>query len=148
MYILVIVTKSTIMRFETKYDVERELKAALTFCGAFGFKFTKLGPNDVDYVLTDKNDEMIGYLEVKGRNRDIEYAFPLPIACRKLVKLSDKKLYSVVVWSCYDGIIYGNINNLKGDVRFGGRRPRDGAVNDLELMAYYPPQYALSYIKF
>ena len=136
------------MRFETDKDLRREFKAILTFTETFGLSFVKLGMNDVDYMIYGPDETMIGYAEVKGRNRKIENAFPLPIACRKLLKLSDKKLNPVVIWSCYDGIIYGKLHELKGDIRFGGRKPREGAANDMELMAYYPPQDALSYIKF
>lgn len=148
MYILVLVTKNHYMRFETDKDLKREFKAILTFTETYALSFVKLGMNDVDYMICGSNKEVVGYAEVKGRNRKIENAFPLPIACRKLLKLSDKKINPVIIWSCYDGIVYGKLHELEGNIRFGGRKPREGAVNDLELMAYYPPQDGLSYIKF
>jgi hypothetical protein len=94
------------MRFENKKDLERELGCIEFFCNTFGLTYSKLGENDIDFCLY-KNDQIISFAEVKGRNRNINDAYPLPIACRKLVKLSDKKINPVIIWDCFDGIIYG-----------------------------------------
>jgi len=72
----------------------------------------------------------------------------LPIAARKVVKLCDKRLNPVVIWACDDGIIYGKPNEIQGDVRWGGRKPREGSYNDQELMLYYPKQEGTRYIKY
>ena len=70
-------------------------------------------------------------------------AYPLPIAARKLVKLADKELQSVIIWACNDGIIYGQPSKLTGTVRYGGRALRPGAANDQEIMVYYDKQKEL-----
>lgn len=124
------------MRFETKADLDRETKCIQFFCNKFGLTYTKLDENDVDFSL-HKDGQLIAYAEVKGRNKNISEAYPLPIACRKLVKLVDKKINPVVIWDCFDGIIYGKIEFLSGKIRIGGRKPRENSVNDIELMAYY-----------
>ena len=72
----------------------------------------------------------------------------MPIAIRKLVKLCDKRLNPVMIWACDDGIIYAKVKDIYGDIRWGGRKPRAGAVNDEEVMAYYDKQRAFKYIRY
>jgi len=136
------------MTFETEQDLQRELKAINTFVKTFGGSFKKLDPNDVDFKVFDKLGNLIAYVEVKGRIRTMVNAYPLPIAARKAVKLVDKRIIPVIIWSCDDGIIYGKVNKLKGEIKWGGRAPRDGSFNDEELMIYYDKQKELKYIRF
>ncbi len=75
-------------------------------------------------------------------------AFPLPVALRKLVKLSDKRLNPIMIWACDDGLIYSPVRILKGEVMWGGRPPREGAVNDQELMAYFKFNKSFKYVKY
>jgi hypothetical protein len=136
------------MTFETEQDLIREKKAIQTFVNMFGGSFKKLDPNDIDYKVFDKEGNLIAYVEVKGRIKTMYNAYPLPVAARKLVKLVDKRLAPVIVWACEDGIIYGKVDKLKGDIRWGGRTPRDNSFNDLELMVYYEKQKELKYIRY
>lgn len=136
------------MTFETEQDLKREHKAIETFVNTFGGSFQKLDPHDIDYKVFDKNKNLIAYVEVKGRVRTMHNAYPLPIAARKLVKLADKRLNPVVIWACEDGIIYGKIDKLKGEIKWGGRTPRDNSFNDAELMVYYEKQKTLKYVRF
>lgn len=136
------------MTFETEQDLKREHKAITTFVNMFGGWFQKLDPHDIDYKVFDKEGKLIAYVEVKGRIRTMHNAYPLPVAARKIVKLTDKRLNPVVIWSCEDGIIYGKVEKLKGEIKWGGRAPRDNSFNDSELMIYYEKQKALKYIRF
>jgi len=136
------------MTFESEEDRRREKKAIETFVAIFGGSYEKLGPHDVDYKVFDKDKKLIAYVEVKGRIRTMIDAYPLPIAIRKLHKLSEKRLNPVVIWSCEDGIIYGKIFSIYGTIRLGGRPSREGATNDNELMAYYDKQKEFKYIRF
>ena len=136
------------MTFETEQDLKREHKAITTFVNTFGGSFQKLDPQDIDYKVFDKDGKLIAYAEVKGRIRTMHNAYPLPVAARKVVKLSDKRLIPVVIWACEDGIIYGKINKLKGEIKWGGRPPRDGSFDDNELMVYYEKQKNLKYVRF
>jgi hypothetical protein len=124
------------MRFETTKDLKREYETMNYFCQKYNLDFKKLDKNDVDFEL-QKDGKIIGYVEIKGRNKTIKEAYPLPIACRKLVKLCDKKMNPVVIWACYDGLIIGKIEQLEGITKIGGRTPREGSTNDIELMTYY-----------
>jgi hypothetical protein len=136
------------MTFETEQDLKREHNAITTFVNTFGGSFKKLDPRDIDYKVFDKDDKLIAYVEVKGRIRTMYNAYPLPIAARKVVKLVDKRLHPVIIWACEDGIIYGRVNKLKGEIKWGGRTPRDGSFDDTELMIYYDKQKALKYVRF
>lgn len=136
------------MTFETEQDLKREHKAITTFVNTFKGSFQKLDPQDIDYKVFDKDGKLIAYVEVKGRIRTMHNAYPLPVAARKIVKLTDKRLTPVVIWACEDGIIYGKVDKLKGEIKWGGRAPRDNSFNDAELMVYYEKQKALKYVRF
>lgn len=136
------------MIFETEVDLIREKKAIELFVSIFGGSFKKLDPQDIDYKVFDKDKNLIAYAEVKGRIRTLNAAYPLPVSAKKLVKLIDKRLAPVLIWACEDGIIYGKAENLKGEIKWGGRPPRDGAVNDTEMMVYYDKQKELKYVRY
>ena len=130
------------MRFEVQKDRDREA-AAIKFWGAGHVEYMKLGKWDTDFKITSHTSSKVGYAEVKGRNRNIDDAFPLPIAARKLVKLDDKRkqdseaTVAFVIWACLDGIVWCDLDTLRGVIRMGGRAPRKGSTNDIEVMAYY-----------
>ena len=115
------------------------MKAIKLFTDGFKGGFIKLGQNDIDFTVLDGNHTVIAYAEVKGRNKTMQDAFPLPIAARKIVKLMDKSktVEPIVIWACLDGIIYGRIKKLGGVLKVGGRKPREHAANDIEAMVYY-----------
>jgi hypothetical protein len=137
------------MRFETKEDLARENKAIEQFVGLFKGSYKKLGPNDIDFRVFDKDNRIVGYAEVKGKSSLLKDAFPLYVAARKLVKLCDKRLNPIIIWACEDGIIYGKVPELVGEMRWGGRNEeRDEAINDKELMVYFDNPKPFKYIKF
>ena len=136
------------MRFESNSDLSREKRAIETFVRMFGGSYKKLDPNDVDYRVYDKDGKLISFVEVKGRLRPYEKAYPLPVAARKLVKLGDKRLNPVMIWACDDGIVYSRITSLLGTIRWGGRKPRAGSYNDQELMAYFDKADNFKYIPY
>jgi hypothetical protein len=134
--------------FETEQDLIRERKAIEKFVSIFGGSYQKLSDHDIDYKVFDKDKNLIAYVEVKGRMRRLYNAYPLPISCKKLIKLVDKRLNPTVIWACEDGIIYGKVKEIRGDIRYNGRKPRDGAPNDNELIAYFERQKAFKYVRY
>lgn len=136
------------MRFETEKDLERENKAIEAFLKPFKGTSVKLGDNDIDFEVYNSDGVKLSFAEVKGRLRNIENAFPLPVSVKKLIKLYDKKLNPLIIWACLDGIIYGKLRDLKGSITAGGRPPRKGSSNDNELMAYYDDSVNLKKIKY
>ena len=133
------------MRYETQEDRDREIKAIKKFVNLFKGSYKKLGHSDIDFRVFDKDKKIIAYVEVKGKSSNLKNAFPVYVAARKLVKLCDKRLNPVIIWACDDGIVYGQPSQIEGSIRWGGRKPREGAVNDQELMIYYPKQKTLRY---
>ena len=136
------------MIFETKEDLEIEKKAIELFVNMFEGSYKKLDQFDIDYKVFDKDKTLIAYAEVKGLSKIINSAYPLLISARKIVKLADKRLNPIVIWCCQDGIIYGKVDKLVGEIKWGGRTPRENSYNDTELMIYYDKQSELKYIKF
>lgn len=134
--------------FETEEDLRREKKAIETFVNVFGGSYQKLDKFDIDYKVFDKDKKLIAYAEVKGRIRTVRDAYPLPLSAYKLVKLMEKRLNPVIIWSCDDGIIYAQADKLTGTVKWGGRTPREGSFSDAELMVYYDKQKAMKYVRF
>lgn len=124
--------------FERPEDVVRENKAIKAFCDKYDFSYKKQGKYDpIDFSIHDGDGLLIGYVEVKGRMRNVLDAFPLPLSDRKLTAISKGDISSVIIWACFDGIIWSNVKRLKGDKVMGGRKPRKGSVNDIEMMYYY-----------
>jgi len=136
------------MTFETEVDLIREKKAIELFVSIFGGSFKKLDPQDIDYKVFDKDKNLIAYAEIKGRIRTMHNAYPLPLSARKLVKLIDKRITPVLIWACEDGIIYGKANKLQGEIKWGGRPPRENSFSDAEMMVYFDKQKELKYIRF
>lgn len=134
--------------FETEEDRRREKKAIETFVSLFGGAYKKLDPLDIDYKVFDKDGKLISYVEVKGRIRTIANAYPLCVSVEKLVKLMNKRLNPVIIWACEDGIVYSKVDELVGTIKKGGRAKREGAYNDIEMMAYYDKQKSMKYVRF
>lgn len=134
--------------FENEEDRTRELKAIKKFVDRFKGSYEKLDPFDIDFRVYDKDKSLIAYVEVKGRKKYLANCYPLPISATKVTKLCAKRLNPVIVWACEDGIIYGKVSEIQGEVRWGGREPREDSYSDEELMFYYPKQKTLKYVKY
>ena len=133
-------------RFENKDNLIREEKAMKKWINGSGTTYKKLGMHDVDFIAFSNKSKTYAYVEVKGRHRNVADAYPLPIAARKLVKIYDsmnknpKATKSFIIWACDDGIIVGDMENMIGEAKAGGRKSRDGSSNDWEVMVYYDKQ--------
>ena len=128
-------------RQEIQSDKDRE-SVAIELWANGRWEYYKLGENDIDFKVRLKETKEIGFVEVKGRNKTVAEAFPLPIAARKLVKLDDKRKQdpkatrAFVIWACTDGLITGDLDSLRGFARMGGRPKRPNTANDWEVMVY------------
>ena len=135
-------------RAETKETIETKKRAIDRFVGLFSGSYQKLSQNDVDYKVFDQKQELIAYVEIRIRTKPMRAAFPLPVPARKAVKLCDKRIAPIVIWSCEDGIYYGDLRKMYGTVRYGGKKPRPHNSNNEEVMLYYDKQDALKYLRF
>lgn len=125
------------MTFDSPEDLRREKKAIELFVNMFNGSYQKLDPQDVDYKVFDKDNKLIAYAEVVSRVRTMTNAYPLPVPAKKLVKLFDKRIAPVIIWSCDDGIIYAKANELRGEI-----------ISDSELIVYYKKNKEFKYVRF
>lgn len=125
------------MTFDSPEDLRREKKAIELFVSMFNGSYQKLDPQDVDYKIFDKDSKLIAYAEIVSRVRTMTNAYPLPVPAKKLVKLFDKRIPPIIIWSCDDGIIYAKANELRGEIIF-----------DSELIVYYNKNKEFKYVRF
>lgn len=126
------------MQLQQSEELRREKRAIDLFVNMFGGSYQKLDQNDIDYKVFDVSGQLIAYTEVSSRIRTMRDAYPLGMAAKKMVKLTDKRLNPVAIWSCEDGIIYAKIKGLSGTVQW---------VDD-EFMMYFDKQKSFKYIRF
>ena len=131
------------MTFESEENLRRETKAIQTFVKLFDGRFEKLSPNDIDYKVFDKSNKLIAYVEVVGRFKTLRDAYPLPISSKKIIKLSDKILNPVVIWYCEDGIIYGKIKDLTGELKYGSH-----PLPEQELYCFFDRKKNFKYVRY
>ena len=142
--------------FENKSHLEREERAIKLWTRSMPQgSYKKLGGFDIDFRVYSDKSKTYAYVEVKGRHRDISDAYPLPIAARKLVKIHDlfkkdpETEFAFIIWACNDGIVIGNIEELIGEAKIGGRYDnRKGASNDIEVMVEYDRQSSFKKIMY
>ena len=125
------------MRFENKEDLKREEKAIKLFTSKYNFNYKKLGDYDLDFLITNQDGSIVGSAEVKGRKMFLQNQSDLPLAERKYNKIMECEKAKIIIWAYKDGIMYCQLNRLKGIKRKGGRKPREGSFNDVEMMHYY-----------
>jgi hypothetical protein len=119
-------------------EQRREKRAIDLFVSLFNGSYQKLDPNDIDYKVFDQDKNLIAYAEVVSVFRVMREAYPVPIDAKKLIKLADKRLNPVVIWSCEDGIIYCKTNKLDGTIKW----------EDDEFTVYAEKVRAMKYIRF
>lgn len=126
------------MQLQQSEELRREKRAIDLFVNMFGGSYQKLDQNDIDYKVFSADGQLIAYAEVSSRIRTMRDAYPLPIQAKKMIKLTDKRLNPVVIWSCEDGIIYAKVKGLIGTVQW----------DDDEFIMYFEKQKLFKYIRF
>jgi|TARA_R110000787_G_scaffold252731_1_gene358175 hypothetical protein len=101
--------------FELDQDLKKEKAAVKLYLRRTSGTYKKLSPSDVDFRLFGENKSVIGYAEVKVLETEMKNSFPLTADARKIIKLRDKRLSAVMIWSCIDGILYLPVEQLEGD---------------------------------
>lgn len=119
-------------------EQRREKRAIDLFVSLFNGSYQKLDPNDIDYKVFDQDKNLIAYAEVVSVFRVMRESYPLPIDAKKLIKLADKRLNPVVIWSCEDGIIYCKTNKIDGSIKW----------EEDEFTIYAEKVRSMKYIRF
>jgi hypothetical protein len=130
-------------------ELKREKRAIDTFVSLFDGSYQKLDPNDIDYKVFDKDNNLIAYAEVSHRIRTLRDAYPLFISAKKVIKLTEKRLNPVVIWACEDGIIYSKVKHLVGEIRWGQSAFFEQTSPPMdELIMYFDKQKGMKYIRY
>jgi len=127
--------------FEQDQDISKEKKAVELYLRRIGGSYKKLSPDDVDFRIIGENKSTIGYAEVSVLDTEMKDSFPLMVQARKIIKLRDKRLHAVMIWSCIDGIYYLPIEGLEGLV---GRATWS---DEGELMLSFDNKKLFKYVK-
>jgi hypothetical protein len=125
--------------FDIDQDPFREKQAVELYLKRTTNSYKKLSPTDVDFRILSESKSLIGYVEVKVLNSVMSNSFPLTVEARKIIKLRDKRLNAVMIWSCLDGILYLPIDNLYGDT--------DWDENTGELIICYKNKKPFKYVR-
>ena len=128
------------MIFETKQDLINEEQVALKFADVGGFEYKKLTRDLLDYVLL-KNGKGVCFLEIKcfKTNHDT-----YPTVLNSIYKWDkmmqfERLLPTYFACSYLDGkVLYIRATDIKGDIRWAGRKPRKGSANDMEACIFIP----------
>ena len=124
--------------FEQDQDISKEKKAVELYLRRIGGSYKKLSPDDVDFRIIGENKSTIGYAEVSVLDTEMKDSFPLMVQARKIIKLRDKRLHAVMIWSCIDGIYYLPIDGLVG---------RASWSDEGELMLSFENKKLFKYVK-
>ena len=130
------------MIFEKKTDRENELRLMQRFLINFHpktFEAVKLPQFELDFMLTNESN-VVAFVEIKNYNKTFEDCDSILISMKnKYPKLlnynSFKPTYFLVGFSC-GKIAYAKVDDLNGEIRLGGRKPREGSSNDIEEIMF------------
>ena len=125
--------------FEQDQDITKEKQAIELYLRRLGGSYKKLSPDDVDFRIMGENKSVIGYAEVKVLDTEMKHSFPLTVKARKIIKLRDKRLHAVMIWSCIDGIYYLPIEGLVGRALWSEEGELILSFDDKKLFKYVRP---------
>lgn len=122
---------------------EKEQGAINLFVKKFKGAFSKIDGQWPVYKVYDSKGAHIAYAGIVDSPMTIHLSYPLPVAVKKIVSITDKRMPCVCIWACNDGIIYGQLDKVVGAIKWGASSPIHS-----ELLAYYDKQPNLKYVKF
>lgn len=125
--------------FEQDQDISKEKKAVELYLRRIGGSYKKLSPDDVDFRIIGENKSTIGYAEISVLDTEMKDSFPLIVQARKIIKLRDKRLHAVMIWSCIDGIYYLPIEGLVGRATWSDEGELMLSFDNKKLFKYVRP---------
>jgi hypothetical protein len=140
--------------FETENDLYNEEVTVKAFCDKFNINYGKQAHFDIDFFIS-KDGKQIGEVEVKCYNVPHDKYPTQILSSRKYLTMmarcfafarTDEREYRPILLCRYsDGeILYCNFRTIIGKIEFpqiGGRKPREGAVNDIEWVVRIPKKF-------
>lgn len=131
----------------TKELESRRRVAIETYCDSMGYGFTVNVNDGVNYKITDGDNMTVGYAIVKARYKSVARANPVFVSARSLFKLIETKLEPVIIWSCNDGILYGDPRKLAGDIVYGDFSHDEELANE-SMVVFYRNTRALKRVMY
>lgn len=125
--------------FEQDQDIKKEKTAMDLYLRRLGGTYRKLGTDDVDFRIQGETGAVVGYAEVKVLDTEMKDSFPLMVEARKIIKLRDKRLHAVMIWSCIDGIYYLPIEGLVGRALWSEEEELMLSFDNKKLFKYVKP---------
>jgi len=125
--------------FEQDQDIKKEKTAMDLYLRRLGGTYRKLGTDDVDFRIQGETGAVVGYAEVKVLDTEMKDSFPLLVEARKIIKLRDKRLHAVMIWSCIDGIYYLPIEGLVGRALWSEEEELMLSFDNKKLFKYVRP---------
>jgi len=125
--------------FEQDQDIKKEKTAMDLYLRRLGGTYRKLGTDDVDFRIQGETGAVVGYAEVKVLDTEMKDSFPLMVEARKIIKLRDKRLHAVMIWSCIDGIYYLPIEGLVGRALWSEEEELMLSFDNKKLFKYVRP---------
>jgi len=127
-------------KFESNQDITAEKKLLHDFCTYYKYEGTKLPQWEIDY-LVHRQGKAIGFVEIKNYTSTFDKYDRGMLSLIKLNKMisSHKYLPTLLLmsWACGTKGWIG-LDDIKGEIKWGGRKPRDGSANDMEFVIYFP----------
>ena len=124
---------------QDQQDINKEKKAIELYLRRLGGTYRKLGIDDVDFRIQGETGAVVGYAEVKVLDTEMKDSFPLLVEARKIIKLRDKRLHAVMIWSCIDGIYYLPIEGLVGRALWSEEEELMLSFDNKKLFKYVRP---------
>ena len=126
-------------RFETDKDLKNEIEIIERFSKYCNTTYKKLGDNEIDFALS-RDGKIVAYVEIKNYTV-ASTKFPTQIiAIKKLSSMQARSSKGIpcmwVMRFSDDVIMYVDVKEVKGMVKHGGRKPREGSLYDQELVLY------------
>ena len=126
------------MKFENTENRSRQTQALQIFCKEFGLTFVENKAFAFLDATLRKDTKFIGQAEVKGVHSNYADKDFVVISMRKLVDCQKEQIKNkkpvAIIWAFNDCIAYKRLEDLSGDVYFGGRKKRKDSTHDIELM--------------
>tara|TARA_R110002012_G_scaffold242396_1_gene416779 strand:- start:610 stop:1053 length:444 start_codon:yes stop_codon:yes gene_type:complete len=129
-------------RFEKQSDRDREKETLELFFENKDFTFIQCDElSKDDAKIINKDLLIVGFCEVKTMFKNIEDTSYVRIGLRKVCSSQEKSILKskpfLFIWRFNNAIGSIWLENIKGNVRWGGRKtPRQGSLFDRELMLY------------
>jgi len=127
-------------RFETQADLKNEEMVVKRFAAKGNYQYKKLERNGLDYALV-KNGKAVCFVEIKCFNVPHNKFSQILNSLYKWEKMQEYERLLPVFFVCHfsDGeILYIRAKKINGDIKWAGRKPREGAKHDQEFCVFIP----------